>query len=358
MARGVAVLLGTKKGVYVFRSGTARERWRLEGPHFPGQTVYHVAFDPRDGRSLFAGINMAWGGPRVEISRDLGKTWKTGANPAFPKGDDRTFSRTWHIEAGHANQPDVLWCGVEPAALFKSTDRGQSWEPVRALNDHEDRKYWSPGGGGLGLHSIAVDAVDPKSVTIGISSAGVYETSDGGRSWSRANQGTGSPLPPQPEGDFGCVHHLVGHPTVAGARFQQNHTGAYFKDAGDKKWTNVTKGLPTDYGFASAIHPRDPKIAYLFPLEFPMRMSPAATGAAVWRTRDRGRSWTKLANGLPRGASYEVMREGMATDRLDPAGVYFGTMSGEIWGSADEGRTWALIAQHLPPILSVETATL
>ncbi|HEV2010565.1 MAG TPA: hypothetical protein VGS17_06005, partial [Candidatus Limnocylindria bacterium] len=133
MARGVAVLLGTKKGVYVFRSGTARERWRAEGPHFPGQTVYHVAFDPRDGQSLFAGINMTWGGPRVEISRDLGKTWKTGANPAFPKGDDRTFSRTWHIEAGHASQPDVMWCGVEPASLFKSTDRGQSWEPVRAL---------------------------------------------------------------------------------------------------------------------------------------------------------------------------------------------------------------------------------
>jgi len=154
------------------------------------------------------------------------------------------------------------------------------------------------------------------------------------------------------------VHHLVGSPTVPGARFQQAHTGAYFKGSGEKKWTNVTKGLPTDYGFASAIHPRDPKTAYLFPLEFPMRMSPAATGAAVWRTRDRGKSWKKLANGLPRGANYEVMRDGMATDRLDPAGVYFGTTSGEIWGSADEGRTWALIASHLPPILSVETATL
>jgi len=333
MARGVAVLLGTKKGVYVFRSGAARERWRLEGPYFPGQPVYHVAFDPRDGQSLFAGVNMTWGGPRVEISRDLGKTWKPGKNPAFPNGDERTFSRTWHIEAGHAKQPDVMWVGTEPASLFKSTDRGESWESVRSLNDHEDAKKWSPGGGGLGLHSIAVDAADPKAVTIGISSGGVYETTDGGKSWTRTNHGLGSPVPIEADGDLTCVHHVVGSPTVAGARFQQAHTGAYFKDAGEKKWADVTKGLP-------------------------MRMSPAATGAGVWRTRDRGKSWKKLANGLPRGSNYEVMREGLATDRLDPAGVYFGTTNGEIWGSADEGRTWALIAQHLPPILSVETATL
>src|SRR4029077_17171951 len=138
------------------------------------------------------------------------------------------------------------------------------------------------------------------------------------------------------------VHHLVGSPTVPGARFQQAHNRTYFKDAGDKKWTDAARGLPSDYAFASPISPRDPKTAYVFPLEFPMRMSPATAGAAVWRTRDRGKKWAKQANGLPRGANYEVMREGMATDRLAPAGVYFGTTSGEIWGSADEGRPWAL----------------
>ncbi|MHB8631243.1 MAG: WD40/YVTN/BNR-like repeat-containing protein [Candidatus Limnocylindria bacterium] len=204
---------------------------------------------------------MTWGGPRVEISRDLGKRWTTGANPAFPTGSPRTFSRTWHIEPGHASEPDVMWLGTEPASLFKSVDRGQTWEPVSALNDHADRKHWNPGGGGLGLHSIAVDAVDPTVMTIGISAAGVYETTDGGRSWVRANQGISSPLP-QPEGDYSCVHHLVGHPVIGGARFHQNHAGTYFKDTGDKKWTNVSKGLPTDFGFASAIHPRDPKTAY------------------------------------------------------------------------------------------------
>jgi len=202
MARGVAVLLGTKKGAYIFRSGAARERWRPEGPYLMGQPVYHVAFDPRDGQSLYAGVNATWGGPRVEISRDLGKTWKPAKNPAFPQGDPRTFSRTWHIEAGHAKEPNVMWLGTEPASLFKSTDRGQTWESVRALNDHPDAKYWQPGGGGLGLHSIVVDAGDAKSMAIAISSGGVYETSDGGKSWTRQNAGLGSPVPQPPEGDY------------------------------------------------------------------------------------------------------------------------------------------------------------
>ena len=228
MARGVMVLVGTKKGVFLYRSGAARERWRLEGRHFIGQPAYHVAFDPRDGRSLYAGLNATWGGPRVEISRDLGKTWKAGKNPAFPKGDDRTFSRTWHIEAGHASEPDVLWLGAEPAALFKSTDRGETWESVRAMSDHADRKHWEAGGGGLGMHSIVVDAADPRAMTIGISSGGVYETSDGGKSWIRRNAGLASPVPQGPEGDFTCVHHVVGSPTVGGVRFQQAHVGAYF----------------------------------------------------------------------------------------------------------------------------------
>jgi len=358
MARGVMVLVGTKKGVFLYRSGLSRERWRLDGSHFPGETVYHVAFDPRDGASLYSGINMSWGGPRVEVSRDLGKTWKTGKNPAFPADSELTFQRTWHIEPGHPSQPNVMWAGVEPAALFRSDDRGETWVSVKALNEHPERKQWTPGGGGLGLHSIAIDPADPKWLMIGISAAGVYESRDGGKSWATANRQTKAPLPVPKGSDLGrCVHHLVAHPVVPGARFQQNHVGAYFRDAGEDAWTEVTKGLPSDFGFAAAIHPRDPKTAYLFPLEDRMRMSPA-NGGGVYRTRDRGKTWTRLANGLPRGARYEVMREGMATDRLDPAGVYFGTTNGELWGSADEGRSWALIAQHLPAILSVETATL
>ena len=353
MTRSVMVLVGTKKGAYRFKSGASRERWRMVGQDFAGQPVYHVAFDPRDGQSLFAAINATWGGPRIEVSRDLGASWKTAKNPEFPTDSPLTFSRTWHIEPGHASDPRVVWCGTEPAALFRSEDYGMTWEGVPGLNDHPERAHWSPGGGGLGLHSIAIDAVDPRSMMIGISAAGVYESTDGGVSWASANRGSKAVLPAAGEtSDLGrCVHHLVAHPAVGGARFQQNHVGTYF--AGGSGWRNVTKGLPGDFGFAAAIHPRDPATAYVFPLEVPMRMSGAAGG--VYRTTDGGKRWSRRAGGLPPGGRYEVMREGLATDRLDPAGVYFGTTSGELWGSADGGRSWSLIAEHLPAILSVGT---
>ena len=381
MSRSVTVLVGTKKGAYRFKSGAPRERWRMVGHDFAGQPVYHVTFDPRDGRSLFAAINATWGGPRIEVSRDLGATWRTAKNPAFPARSPLTFSRTWHIEPGHASDPKVVWCGTEPAALFRSEDHGLTWEGVPGLNDHSERRHWSPGGGGLGLHSIAIDAVDPRSMMIGISAAGVYESADGGVTWSSANRGSTAVLPAGGEtDDLGrCVHHLVAHPVVPGIRFQQNHVGTYFGTQsgsasrgvqtaqtaqtgqtgqtgsiarnGRSGWRNVTKGLSGDYGFAAAIHPRDAATAYVFPLEDSMRMTGAAGG--VYRTTDGGTRWVRQARGLPRGARYEVMREGLATDGLDPVGVYFGTTSGELWASADEGRSWSRIAEHLPAILSV-----
>ncbi|MGH2500219.1 MAG: WD40/YVTN/BNR-like repeat-containing protein, partial [Candidatus Limnocylindria bacterium] len=153
MAKGVAILVGTKKGAYLFRSGAARSRWRAEGPLFPGEPVYHLAFDPRDGETIWAACNYTWGGPKVRLSRDLGRSWTIVSNPAFPEGSGLTFARAWHIEPGHAAQPDVVWIGVEPAALFRSADRGERWEPVAGLNEHPTRGQWEPGGGGLALHS-------------------------------------------------------------------------------------------------------------------------------------------------------------------------------------------------------------
>ncbi|MBI3522396.1 MAG: exo-alpha-sialidase [Chloroflexi bacterium] len=356
MAKSVAILVGTKKGLWVFRSGAARQRWRAEGPYFAGQAVYHAAFDPRDGETVWAGVNATWGGPRIEVSHDLGRTWTIAANPAFPAGDDRTFARTWHIEAGHASQPGVVWAGTEPASLFRSGDRGHTWEPVRSLNDHPEHAFWSPGGGGLGLHSIAIDPADARSMTIGISSGGVYDTTDGGKTWTNGNAGTRSPIPvPDDPYVLRCVHHLVAHPTVPGVRFQQGHAGVYFRPAGAAKWTERSKGLPTDYGFSAAIHPHDADTAYVIPLEFPVRQSPAPS-VGVYRTRDAGKTWKRLTKGLPKG-DLEVMREGLATDRLDPAGVYFGSSNGEVWASRDEGHTWAQVSAYLPYVLSVSTAT-
>lgn len=383
-AKRVAVMVGTKKGAYIFRASASRGRWSAEGPLFPGEPVHHLAFDPRDGESMYAACNQSWGGPKIRISRDLGRTWKVTANPAFPKGKVATsnawvqgedwprpvtaelaFARAWHIEPGHASQPRVMFVGVEPAALFRSDDRGATWTEVASLTDHPTRSQWSPGGGGLMVHSIAVDASGPERMQVGISAAGVFETTDGGRTWTPRNQGIPAPLSPDKDPDVGhCVHHLVAHPTVPGVRFQQNHFAVLWLRDGDARWANVSEGLPdacrvpkrdNAYGFAAAIHPHDPDAGYVIPLDGKDRRAPEP-GIAVYGTRDRGRTWKRLARGLPRGARVEVMREGMAADRLDPAGIYFGTQSGDLWGSPDEGRTWTRIAQYLPPVMSVSAA--
>lgn len=382
MARGVALLVGTKKGLYIFRSSGARSRWKREGPHFPGEPVYHAVFDARDGRSLYAACNWTWGGPKIRVSRDLGKTWTVTANPAFrpdavvkvfqhvkdpvtgewtSKATTTTlsFKRTWHIEPGHPAQPNVVWAGVEPAALFRSDDRGESWQEVTALTEHPSREKWEPGGGGLGLHSIALDPADPRRLTIAISAGGAFETSDGGGSWRPANAGTRADfLPGAASPEVGqCVHHLVAHPTAPGVRFQQNHCGVYWREDGDARWQDRSAGLPSEYGFAAAIHPHDSETAYVIPLESKLRHA-APPGIAVYRTRDRGKTWARLARGLPRGASLEVMREGLTADRLDPVGLYFGATNGEVWASRDEGRAWEQVAAYLPPVLSVTAVTI
>ncbi len=361
MAKKVALLVGTKKGGYIFRSGAARKKWESEGPHFAGGPVYHMVFDARDGKSMWAAINSTWGGPRIERSQDLGKTWKAVRNPIFREDAGMVLKRTWHIEPGHPDEPDAVWAGTEPAALFKTTEGGEYWRTLDGLNAHPTRDRWEPGGGGLGLHSIAIDSGDRKHIGIGISAGGAYESRDGGVTWRPWNEATKASHLPEKEPTVGqCVHKLLAHPAEAGLFFMRNHEGVYWRGAKDKKWTETTKGLPTNYGFAGAVHPRDPKTAYVIPLDPYMRMSTAKAteGLAVYSTLDRGKTWKRLDKGLPEGIVAEVMREGMSTDRLDPAGVYFGTVAGELWASTDEGKSWEQVAKYLPPILSVSTATI
>src|SRR5205809_2369540 len=216
MPKTVRLLVGTKKGLFQIQSDADRKKWAVrEGPYGPPAPIHHASYDPRDG-SMYAAINSTWGGSRIEYSRDMGKTWTASKNPAFPAGSDRTFYQTWHIEPGHAKTPNVVWAGTEPAALWKSEDRGETWSLNTALDDQPSRAKWVPGLGGMGLHSIAIDAADPKFMQIGISVGGVYTTKDGGASWVRDNEQTGAPK--QPDGEtprpdvFGCIHKLLAHP--------------------------------------------------------------------------------------------------------------------------------------------------
>lgn len=359
MAKRVMLLVGTRKGGYLFRGDPTRKTWKAEGPLFGGSPVYHMAFDHRDGRSMWAATNRTWGGPSVQLSRDLGKTWKAVPNPVFWPDSNLTLKRIWHIEPGHPSTPKVVWAGVEPAGLFRwEYDSEDPWASMDGLNQHPTREKWEAGGGGLALHSIAVDAGDPKRIAVGISAGGAYESRDGGATWRPWNDATRAEHLPNKRPEVGqCVHHLVAHPEEPGVFFQRNHFGVYWRNADEKRWTETSKGLPTDYGFAGAIHPFDGKTAYTIPLDPKLRMTTPEMGLAVYATADRGKTWKRLDRGIPKAMGAEVMREGMSTDRLDPVGVYFGTVAGELWASRDQGKSWERIAQYLPPILSVTTAT-
>jgi photosystem II stability/assembly factor-like uncharacterized protein len=262
----------------------------------------------------------------------------------------------WSVAARNGE----LFAGVQPAGLFRSKDGGETFEPVSGLQEHPSRPEWSPGGAGLILHSIVLDPADPKRVWVGISSAGIFYTGDDGKSWEPRNRGTRADFLPEGQNypEFGqCVHNVVKAAGTGDRLYQQNHCGMYRSDDGGVLWESVEKGLPSTFGFPVAAHPRDPDTAWLVPLNGDVhgRYVPDAK-AAVWRTRDAGRTWQDLRKGLPqRNAYFGVLRQAMATDRLEPVGVYFGTGSGTLFASADEGASWKPVAEHLPTISSVET---
>lgn len=354
MARRVMVLVGTRKGAFILDGDRDRRAWRLRGPLCDGWPVHDVSWDERR-RTLYAGAGSPWYGPAVWRSDDLGETW-THSSDGLSYGDEGPAIPTvWNVTPSAAG----VLAGVEPAGLFQSGDGGRTWAHVAALREHPTRPAWQPGNGGLILHSIVVDPADPKRQWVGISAVGVFQSEDGGATWELRNKGVRADFDPNPDPEFGqCVHKVF---LAAGERdvlYQQNHCGVYRSENGGRTWTEITRGLPSQFGFPMVGHPRDAATAWVIPLTDADqgRYMPDAA-AAVWRTRDRGASWTRLSDGLPQENAYlGVLREAMAVDPLDPVGIYFGTSSGEVYASADEGASWQRIASHLPDVWSVDVA--
>jgi photosystem II stability/assembly factor-like uncharacterized protein len=280
------------------------------------------------------------------------------AGPAAPKGN--ALKQIWQISLGHPDEPDTLYCGVEPAALFKSTDAGGSWQLVQGLYDHPHRSQWMPGGGGLCLHTILPDPSNNKRLFIAISTGGVYRTDDGGENWQPRNQGVRAQFLPEGQQypEWGqCVHKIVSHPANPQQMFLQNHWGLYKTENGGDSWTDIANGVPSDFGFAMEIDPNDANSVFIIPMESDeFRCTPEGK-MRVYRSRNAGQSWDALANGLPQENALEtVLRDGMSTDDLKPTGVYFGTRNGKLYGSADAGESWNAIMESLPPVVCVKTA--
>lgn len=355
----VVLLVGTMKGAFLLHSDRGRQKWQVAGPYFRGETVYAMAYDGRNGRHrIWAGVRSFHFGAVLRTSDDFGKNWITPETPTirFPEGTGASLQQIWQITPGREDEPDTLYCGVEPAALFVSRDAGRSWALVQGLFDHPHRPKWQPGAGGLCLHTILPDPSNRERMQIAISAAGVYRTEDGGRTWQVSNRGIRAEFVPDKYPEFGqCVHKMVRHPARPERLFLQNHWGLYRSEDQGGSWKDIAKGVPSDFGFAMVMHPHDPDTVYIVPIESDeFRCTPEAK-LRVYRTTNGGRSWQALTRGLPQKGAFEtVLRDNMAADSLRPCGVYFGTRSGKLYGSRTEGDSWRLILDGLPAVVCVK----
>ena len=354
------LLVGTTKGAFILRSNEKRNRWEVGGPYFHGHSVYAMAYDGRAGRHRVWASTQNYWGTLLRFSDDFGKSWTNPqeAPVRFPANAGVSLKNIWQITLGRPEEPDVMYCGVEPAALFESRDAGENWSLVRGLFDHPHRPRWLPGNGGLALHTVVLDPSDKQRMYIAISSGGVYRTDDGGQTWTARNKGVRAMFMPNKYPEFGqCVHKIAMHPAHPERLFLQNHWGLYRSDDRGENWKDIANGVPSDFGFAMVVHPRNPDCVYIVPVESDEFRCACDGKLRLYRTRNCGASWEPLMRGLPQKRAYEtVLRDAMTTDSFDPVGIYFGTRSGQLFGSRDEGKTWEKIMEGMPSVVCVRTA--
>jgi hypothetical protein len=369
-----AVLVGTRKGLFLLSSDRARRKWRMQGPHFLGETVNHAVADPRDGRTLLAAVKAGHLGPTVFRSVDRGATWKEAARPpqfdkapAGAQGD--AVDHVFWLAPGHAHDPGRWYAGTSPQGLFVSNDGGLTWDGVAGFNSQRATAPWIARGqdappGGATLHSINIHPADARHLYVGLSAGGVFESRDEGASWQPLNRGCAADFLPDPNAEYGHDPHCLRVHPVSGDVYQQNHCGIYRLDRGTRTWSRIGNAMPRDVGdigFPMTLHPRDPRTLWVFPMDGSSVWPRVPVGGkpAVYGSRDAGASWRRMDRGLPRTQGwYTVKRQAMGADALDPVGLYFGTTNGEVWASFDEGSSWHCLVLHLPEIYSVETAAL
>ena len=392
---GVRVLVGTRKGAFVLTADGKRQKWDISGPHFAGWELYHIKGSPADPNRLYASQSSGWFGQIIQRSDDGGKTWHQPGTPpgeptttpdGMPKAESNKFvydtspetgkpltthqwydgtphpwefKRVWHLEPS-LTDPDTVYAGVEDAALFRSTDGGQTWQEIPGLRGHGTGPNWQPGAGGMCLHTIILDPSDPNRIFIAISAAGAFRTDDGGKTWRPINRGLHSQYIPDPTAEVGhCVHHIAMNPSRPGVLFMQKHWDVMRSDNAGDFWQEVSGNLPTDFGFVIDVHAHEPETVYVVPIKSDSEHYPPDGKLRVYRSRTGGNEWEALTKGLPQSDCYvNVLRDAMAVDSLDSCGVYFGTTGGQVYASPDAGDNWAPIVRDLPAVLSVEAQVL
>jgi photosystem II stability/assembly factor-like uncharacterized protein len=367
----VRVLVGTRKGAFVMTADGTRQRWDVSGPHFGGWEIYHMKASPAAPDRLYASQSSGWFGQLIQRSDDGGKTWEAMGNkfvydgvPGTHQWYDGTphpweFARVWHLEPS-ATDPDTVYAGVEDAALFRTTDGGQTWHELPGLRGHASAASWQPGAGGMCLHTILVDEHRPARIFVAISAAGAFRSDDGGTTWRPVNRGLKSEGIPSPTAEVGhCVHRIAMHRSRPDVLFMQKHWDVMRSDDGGESWHEVSGNLPSDFGFPIDVHAHEPETIYVVPIKSDSEHYPPEGKLRVFRSRTGGGEWEALTRGLPQRDCYvNVLRDAMAVDTLDPCGIYFGTTGGQVYVSADAGDSWNPIVRDLPAVLSVEVQVL
>jgi photosystem II stability/assembly factor-like uncharacterized protein len=388
----VRVLVGTKKGAFILTADGKRQNWEVNGPFFAGWEIYHMKASPKDPNRIYASQNSGWFGQIIQRSDDGGKTWSIPGGEKLPEPTDPPggvsnkfvydtsaetgrpltthqwydgtqhpweFKRVWHLEPS-LTDPDTVYAGVEDAALFRSTDGAKSWHELAGLRGHGTGPQWSPGAGGMGLHTILIDPTNPKRLYIAISAAGAFRTDDGGQTWKPITRGLSSNYMPNPTAEIGhCIHRIALHPSRPSTVFMQKHWDVMRTDDAGENWREVSGNLPTDFGFVIDVHAHEPETIYVVPIKSDSEHFPLDGALRVYRSRTGGNQWEALTRGLPQKDCYvNVLRDAMCVDSLDQCGIYFGTTGGQVYGSPDAGENWSPIVRDLPGVLSVEVQTL
>jgi photosystem II stability/assembly factor-like uncharacterized protein len=367
----VRILVGTQKGAFILTSDQARKDWDVMGPIFPGWEIFHIKGSPADPNRIYAAQWTGWHGQVMQRSDDGGQTWEAVSNEFIYSGNPGThqdffgkqhpweFNKVWYLEPS-ANDPDLLFAGVEDAALFKSTDGARTWQELPALRNAKGH-LWQPGAGGLCLHKIVIDPTNLDRIYTAISAAGVFRTDDGGESWKPVTDGLVSAYElPEEKADVGhCVHNIALHPSRPEVLFMQKHWDVMRTDNAGELWVEVSGELPSDFGFPIVVHPHEPETIYVVPIKSDAEHYPPEGKLRVYRSRTGGNKWEALTNGLPQEDCYvNILRSAMSFDTFDPAGIYFGTTGGQVYGTADAGDSWRAIVRDLPKVLSVEAQVL
>jgi photosystem II stability/assembly factor-like uncharacterized protein len=391
---GVRVLVGTKKGAFILTGDGKRQKWNVSGPFFGGWEMYHLKASTVDPNRIYASQTSGWFGQIIQRSDDGGKTWFQPGTPpeetktpeGMPKGESNKFvydvspqtgkpltthqwydgtqhpwefKRVWHLEPS-LTDPDTVYAGVEDAAMFITRDGGKSWQELSGLRGHGTGPQWSPGAGGMGLHTILIDPTNPKRMYIAISAAGAFRTDDAGKTWKPINKGLHSQYIPNPTAEVGhCVHRIALNRTRPGVLFMQKHWDVMRSDDAGESWHEISGNLPTDFGFPIEVHAHEPNTVYVVPIKSDGEHFVPEGKLRVYRSKSGGNDWEPLTKGLPQENCYvNILRDATSIDTLDPCGIYFGTTGGQVYASADGGNSWTAIVRDLPAVYSVEAQTL